>query len=122
MNVGKNIKKIREAKGLSQKEVISAIDMAAAQYSRIENGKTEPALTSLERIAKALAVNIQELFSSEDVSQEISSYDKTDLEKVKLISGLIKEEQKVIYTMLDAFVRKKKLKYTLEGMLKDMKQ
>ncbi len=122
MDIGKNIKKIREAKGLSQKQVIGAINMGAAQYSRIENGKTEPALASLERIAKALAVNIQDLFGSEDVLQESSSYDKTDLERVKLISGLIKEEQKVIYTILDAFVRKKKLKHTLEGMLKDMKQ
>ena len=41
MEISKNIKRVREAKGLSQKEVISAIGMGAAQYSRIENGKTE---------------------------------------------------------------------------------
>ncbi len=121
MDIGRNIKKIREAKGLSQKEVISAIDMGAAQYSRIENGKTEPSVASLERIAKALAINIQELFVFDDILQETNSYDKTTMEKVKLIHGLSEEEQKIIYSILDAFVRKKKLKSTLEDMLKDMK-
>jgi transcriptional regulator with XRE-family HTH domain len=38
MDIGKKIKSIREHKGLTAKEVISAVDMGAPMYSRIENG------------------------------------------------------------------------------------
>ncbi|MCV6630441.1 MAG: helix-turn-helix domain-containing protein [Flavobacteriaceae bacterium] len=86
MDIGKNIKRIREAKKLSQKEVIAAIDMGAAQYSRIEGGKTEPSISTLERIAKALGVKLSELFASEEDLQDINSQDAIVMEKVKLIA------------------------------------
>ena len=62
MDISKNIKRVREAKGLSQKEVISAISMGAAQYSRIENGKTDPSVSTLIKIAKALGVSMGRTF------------------------------------------------------------
>ena len=54
MNVGENIKRIRTAKNLSQKEVTINAGLDTAQYSRIENGKTDLSVNTLERIAKAL--------------------------------------------------------------------
>jgi|688.fasta_scaffold971275_1 transcriptional regulator with XRE-family HTH domain len=35
MDIAKRLKQLREAKGLTAKEVISAVDMEAAMYSRI---------------------------------------------------------------------------------------
>ena len=119
MDIGKNIKRIREAKSLSQKEVIAAIDMGAAQYSRIEGGKTEPSISTLERIAKALGVKLSDLFT-EDGLQDINSQDATVMEKVKLIENLSEEEKQTIFTILDAFVGKKKLKDTLSNVLQDV--
>ena len=118
MNIGENIKRIREAKNLSQKEVITAISMGAAQYSRIESGKTDPSVSTLARIAQALGVELADLFSSETL-QEVNSYDKTLMEKIKLMEGLAEEEQKTIFTILDAFIGKKKLKDTLSSALLD---
>ncbi|MCH4831140.1 helix-turn-helix transcriptional regulator [Flavobacterium columnare] len=40
--LGDRIKKIREEKGLSQKEVASKVDIDRGQYSRIETNKVEP--------------------------------------------------------------------------------
>jgi transcriptional regulator with XRE-family HTH domain len=37
-----NIQRLRELKGLSQKEVAMAMGIPQSQYSRIENGKGEP--------------------------------------------------------------------------------
>jgi transcriptional regulator with XRE-family HTH domain len=119
MDIGKNIKRIREAKGLSQKDVITAIDMGAAQYSRIEGGKTDPAFSTLERIAKALGVKLSELFSDEG-SHEVNSNDSTAMEKVRLMEGLTDEERKTLFMILDAFVGKKKLKDTLSSVLKNV--
>jgi len=39
-----------------------AAKLDTAQYSRIENGKTDPSVGTLERIAKALGVSLAELF------------------------------------------------------------
>lgn len=119
MDIGKNIKRIREAKGLSQKDVITAISMGAAQYSRIEGGKTDPAFSTLERIAKALGLKLSELFSDEG-SHEVNSNDSTAMEKVRLIEGLTDEERKTLFMILDAFVGKKKLKDTLSSVLKNV--
>lgn len=58
MHIAKSIKQIREDKGMTAKEVVSAIDMGAAMYSRIETGKTEPSL-STKKFPKHLALNFQ---------------------------------------------------------------
>jgi hypothetical protein len=73
----------------------------------------------VERIAKALGVELSELFTSGE-AQEVDSYDKTIMEKVRLMEGLSDEERKTIFTILDAFVGKKKLRDTLSNVLQDM--
>jgi transcriptional regulator with XRE-family HTH domain len=121
MNVGEQIKKIRMAKGLSQKEVINNANLDKAQYSRIESGKTDPSVTTLEKIAKALGCSLADLFASTDELKEINSHDKTLMEKVALMETLTEEERKTIFTMLDAFIGKKKLKDALSNVLSDVK-
>lgn len=120
MNIGDNIKRVREAKNFTQKEVIMAIDMGAAMYSRIESGKTEPSLTTLEKIAKALGVSLVELIQSDESLSDVNSVDKSLMEKVRLMEALNGEERKTIYTMLDAFIGKKKLKNALSNVLHDV--
>lgn len=119
MNIGDNIKRIRVAKNLSQKEVVLVAKLDAAQYSRIENGKTDPSVSTLERIAKAIGVSLADLFASSEDLKEINSYDKSVMEKVALMEALNNEEKQTIYIMLDAFVGKKKLKDALSNVLKD---
>ena len=117
MNLGNNIRKIREAKGLSSKEVAISCKMDPAQYSRIENNKTDPALSSLIKIAKALGVTVAELFTADDVFKDVNSIDKTLMEKISLIELLDKKERSAFFIMLDALVAKKKLKDNLSNVL-----
>ena len=42
------------------------------------------------------------------------------MERVRLIDSLSEEEQQALFTMLDAFVGKKKLKDTLASVLQDV--
>jgi len=119
MTIGENIKRIREAKRLSQKEVISAIGMGPAQYSRIENGKTDPSVSTVAKIAKALGVSMADLFE-EDGLLEVNSYDKGLMERVAMIDQLPEDERKTLFTVLDAFIGKKKLKDTLSSVLQDV--
>jgi transcriptional regulator with XRE-family HTH domain len=120
MNIGENIKRIRTSRNLSQKEVVIAAKIDTAQYSRIESSKRDPSVSTLEKIAKAMGVSLSELFASTEELKEINSHDKSIMEKVALMESLSEEERKTIYTMLDAFVGKKKLKDALSNVLHDV--
>ena len=61
--------------------------------SRIETGKPEPSLSSLEKIVKALGVKLAELFLDESV-QEVNSINSTLMEKVRVIEDISPDEQR----------------------------
>ena len=60
--VGFNIRRIREDKGLSQEKLAALADLHRAYIGQIERGEKNIGLKNLEKIAKALQVNIKELF------------------------------------------------------------
>lgn len=117
MELGDCIKKIREAKGLSQKEVALSCKMDMGNYSRIENGKTDPSFNTVVKIAKALDIELYELFNINNTYKDISTYDKTLIDKLTLIEQLDKKEKQAFFVMLDALVNKKRLKDTLNNAL-----
>jgi transcriptional regulator with XRE-family HTH domain len=117
MNLGDTLRKVREAKGLSQKELAGLLDMPQPQYSRIESSKTDPSFTTLERIAKALAISLSELFNAEEIFKDVNTYDKTLMEKLKLIDDLDNTEKKSLYHIIDSLIAKKRLKDSLQSLI-----
>lgn len=117
ISLGSTLKKIREKKGLSQKEVAGLIDMAQAQYSRIESGKTDPSFSVVVKIARALGFSLSEFFEAEEIFSDINTYDKTLIEKLRLVESLDEEEKKSIYTLVDSLISKKKLKDNLTNLI-----
>ena len=65
MDVGKQVRKIREAKGLSQADIEKRSGLSRSYVSRVEGGHTAPSLATLQRFAKALEVEPYELLLSE---------------------------------------------------------
>jgi transcriptional regulator with XRE-family HTH domain len=120
MEIGKKIKKVRESKGLSQKEVIAVAEIGSAMYSRIENGVNEPSLATLEKIAKALGVKLSDLFDDKNKFEDVNSYDSSIMEKVKTIETLSDDEKKTVFSIVDAFAGKKKLKDALANVLQEV--
>ena len=59
--VGASIAKIRRAKGLSQIDVCSKLNMEKSYLSAIENGHQNVTLITCKQIADALDVDIREL-------------------------------------------------------------
>jgi len=53
--------------------------------------------------------------------KEVNAHDKTVMEKVALIESLADNEKNTLYSMLDAFVGKRKLKDALSNVLQDVK-
>lgn len=59
--LGKNLNKIRTAKNISQGDIARALGVDRGFISNIENGKTNPTLATISKIAKAIGVSADEL-------------------------------------------------------------
>lgn len=62
--VSRNIQRIRREKDLSQEEVAHRADVHQTYLSGVETGKRNPSILVVERIAKALGVDISEIFKA----------------------------------------------------------
>ena len=60
--VSRNIQRIRRKKDLSQEEVAHRADIHQTYLSGVETGKRNPSILVVERIAKALGVDVSEIF------------------------------------------------------------
>jgi transcriptional regulator with XRE-family HTH domain len=62
--ISKNIKKLRQAKGLSQDRLSKLADVSYNSIIKLEtNGITNPTIDTLSKIAKALDVSVDDLIS-----------------------------------------------------------
>ena len=61
-NLANNIRKLREAKGLSQEKLARLADVANNTLIKMESGENQnPTLNSLKKVAKALGVSVDDL-------------------------------------------------------------
>jgi transcriptional regulator with XRE-family HTH domain len=63
--VGKEVRRLREAKGWSQAKLAGETGMAVSGISQIENDKRNPNSATLTKLARALEVEVAELFPLE---------------------------------------------------------
>ena len=56
-SLGKNLRETRKQLGLTQEQVSERSGVQAGEISRIEAGKRDPQVSTLERLAKALEVS-----------------------------------------------------------------
>ncbi|MCI9422749.1 helix-turn-helix domain-containing protein [Sporofaciens musculi] len=59
---GQRIKKLRNAKGISQEKFALSIDMDRTYYASVENGKRNISINNIEKIANGLGITLEELF------------------------------------------------------------
>jgi len=63
--IGKNLKKLRKKKGLSQDRVSKLADISYNTVIKLESGGiTNPTIETLQKIAKALNVSVDDLLKS----------------------------------------------------------
>ena len=73
------------------------------QYSRVENGKVEPSVSTLEKLAAIFEVSISEFFKTDVMEDDVNL---PLLEKVKLIDQLENEEKNALLKMIDITISK----------------
>jgi transcriptional regulator with XRE-family HTH domain len=62
MVIGNRLRQLRESKELSQGEIEKRSGLLRCYISRVENGHTVPAVSTLEKMARALDVAMYRLF------------------------------------------------------------
>ena len=73
---GQILQRMRKAKNLSQEDVAFASQIERAHLSRLENGKKEPGLTTLFRLAAAFGVPASRIVAE---VEELIGQDRSDL-------------------------------------------
>ena len=89
--------------------------MDQGQYSRLESGKVEPTLSSLQKIADVFDISLSELLKdNSDLGEEINL---SLLEKVKMIDQLEEKERDSLINIIDMAIAQKKLKDNLSSLI-----
>ena len=71
-NIGSTIRGYRLQKGMSQGDIEKRTGLLRCYLSRVENGHTIPSLETLQKIARALDLQLAEFFAEQTVSKEMS--------------------------------------------------
>ncbi len=59
------LKQIREQKGLTQRALAAKAKMSVTYLCNVENGKADPSLSTLKRLAKALKIRVVDLVADD---------------------------------------------------------
>ena len=70
LNLASSIRSLRLRSGLSQRQLAARMAVPRTYVSKIENEKATPTLSSLERLARALEVEVPELLSGGEMSRQ----------------------------------------------------
>lgn len=65
INIGQRIRKIREQKGLTLKQVSEVSGLSVAFISQVEREQADPSWASLRKITSALNIQLKDLFTEE---------------------------------------------------------
>lgn len=61
VRIGKNVKRIREKKGITQEKLAFEANLNRAYIGYIERGERNPSTETLAKLAKALKVSLKDL-------------------------------------------------------------
>ena len=87
MTIGERIKKKRNEKGFSLRELAGKVDLSASFLSQIEQGKASPSIENLKKIANYLEVKVSYLIEEEDESLGSFHIKKEDRKYVESIDS-----------------------------------
>lgn len=84
MNLGESIKRIRKEKGITQKQLGEKLGISQAAIGQFESNKANPKIETIQKIADALNVTVNEIIPNSD-----DKYMKIGLEYSATDYGLI---------------------------------
>lgn len=73
-----NLKAIRTSKGLTQAKLSEIADLSPSIVGDIETGRRNPTLTTIEKIALALDIPVQQLFYDSEADYPLSAIESKE--------------------------------------------
>jgi transcriptional regulator with XRE-family HTH domain len=97
---GKRLGEVRKDKKMSQDELAKKMDLQGAVIGRYERDEVKPSIEVAAKIAQVLGVSLDYLVGNTDLL-----LDTNILNRISEIQKLSSEEQKTVFSLLDAFLR-----------------
>lgn len=122
MSIADNIKKLREDKGLMQKEVYTDIGLKPAHYNKLEKALVEPSIDILDKLAAFYDVTIDEIIHySKATPKAVTVEDKTTSEQVRLMAQLNDKDKSTVMNIIDTMLTKQKFQTFFEQNIQPAK-
>ncbi|MDO6421720.1 helix-turn-helix domain-containing protein [Saccharophagus degradans] len=86
-SLGRKLMRLRQDRGLSQRELARRAEMTNSTLSMIEQGKVSPSVASLERILSAIPISLEAFFSNS--TAQVGVYKEQELARVDLPGSTI---------------------------------
>ncbi len=102
--LGKRIAYLRKQKGMSQEDFADASGKMINTISNIERGLSDPKVTTLMSISKALDISIEELFSEAKQKQAIEKLPSNILAILQILKKQDDKILKVIQKQIEALL------------------
>ena len=99
MNIGDNIKKMRELRGLKQSDLAEILNISDKTVSSWEINRTEPKMGMIEKICKALNCKKTDIIG-DDESNVLSHKDEKDIAKTleETLSQLENDQEGLLFS------------------------
>jgi transcriptional regulator with XRE-family HTH domain len=122
MQAGIIIKRIREDKGLMQKEVSAHLGIGNSNYNKLENGHRDLSVEELQKLSILFNMTTDEILNYGNVvPTEIKVESKPDFEKLHLINQLKEEDKNIVFKIIDTMLTKQKFQTFFEQNLQTAK-
>lgn len=102
--VGSKIAEIRNKRGISLSKLSRESGVSKGYLSELENGiKENPNIEILDKIAKALDVNVSDLFEQDPIDEELKDLEEDMKILFSKAKQLSKENRKKVLKMIEIF-------------------
>lgn len=88
LNFGKNLRRLRQERKISQEKLAHITDLALSQIGRIERGEINTSLDQVKTIADALEIEPQMLFEFKEPHAVLQSNDKSHYSSKEVMKKL----------------------------------
>jgi len=109
MTLQEKIRKLREDRDLSQAELAQHVEVSTGHISRLENGRYQPSVELLRKLAAEFEVTTDFLLNEEEGEfRPVSLEDQPLAQRIELLERLDPEEKAAVIKIIDGLLTKKK--------------
>jgi len=92
MSINEKIRRIREAKDLTQEQMAEKLGISQSAYGDIERGDNDPKLSKLQKIADIFEMQLSELVDLSEKGTLNINFNKQGKNKIHITSSLTEKE------------------------------